>query len=926
MYTKKLRTPDRSAPFCAGFPSSSRLHLAWRMVRLDACADLAPLLEAIEHGREGHPRWIVVDTIDGRQIARAMERVSAAAAEKGFVSMPVDAYRRRRLVGDAELDERSLLLTDSAGGPRAHEALLHAAARSPRPHLLLTFRRIPEKGRPRFVREARAAYIARITDRESPQVLELITRASRAAAFVTCGRHAAAERLLRDVIGALARRNAFLHAARLSMTLAGVLDDRGRSRDAYEVLENAIALAQSGRVEDLIVEGRIRQALIRTAEAAFLEAEALCRAVLEAPTVPPPLKAWTEVALAEALLWQGRTEESADVSREKLSGLEPSVIAAASELKTRLLLANGETFAAGRCSACLKEFARQTGQPKVEVLAHTADLALLAMSGDLARAGEAFGAAVTAARRAKLPFRDAWARLVWVDMLRRAGDQERARCHLDRLKRLAPVAPTLLQREIHRCVSGGGVRTLVPHRTAQPPRSFFPIALLRMAQDDEDDLAAIQRVATRLVTEVHASRVDVLSASAGPVTVICSVGDGLPSRIGPRVLEAALTIGPERQNGGSEWGLPVRFASHMVGALVCRWPVDRIVLPDAAELLELVAVIMAPRVDAYVGARREEAKSATNVPELLGVSEGMSNVRKAIVRAAGAPFAVLIEGESGVGKELAARAVHHLSARRERRFCDVNCAALPEELLESELFGHAKGAFSGAVVDRAGLFEEADGGTLLLDEVADLSPRAQAKLLRAIQQQEIRRVGESFSRKIDVRIIAAANRDMRAEAAAGRFRQDLLYRLDVIRIQIPPLRERPADIPLLAEHLWNTAAARTGSRARLSPATLSELTRYSWPGNVRELQNVIASLAVAAPHRGWVRPALLPSIIGAATTVSSARLADARTQFERRFVEVALARAAGNRARAARALGLSRQGLLKTLARLGLDGAPDGKE
>ena len=145
---------------------------------------------------------------------------------------------------------------------------------------------------------------------------------------------------------------------------------------------------------------------------------------------------------------------------------------------------------------------------------------------------------------------------------------------------------------------------------------------------------------------------------------------------------------------------------------------------------------------------------------------------------------------------------------------------MPEELLESELFGHAKGAFSGAVVDRAGLFEEADGGTLLLDEVADLSPRAQAKLLRALQQQEIRRVGESFTRKVDVRIVAAANRDMRAEAAAGRFRQDLLYRLDVIRIQIPPLRDRPDDIPLLAEHGWKAATARTGSRARLSPATL----------------------------------------------------------------------------------------------------------
>jgi transcriptional regulator with GAF, ATPase, and Fis domain len=453
------------------------------------------------------------------------------------------------------------------------------------------------------------------------------------------------------------------------------------------------------------------------------------------------------------------------------------------------------------------------------------------------------------------------------------------------------------------------------------PHSMVSIALLRTAQEDDDDMAAVRRVIARVAAELHASRIDVLSHAGGPPTTVCSCGEGLATKLGARVLETGLAIGPERQNGGLELGVPVRFASRLLAALVCRWPIDCAVGRDAGELIELATVMVAPRLDAWLAARLDEAKSATAVPELLGVSEVMTTVRKAIVRAAAAPFTVLIEGESGVGKELAARGVHHLSARRERRFCDLNCAALPDELLESELFGHAKGAFSGAVVDRAGLFEEADGGTLLLDEVADLSPRAQAKLLRAIQQQEVRRVGESFSRKIDVRIIAAANRDMRAEAGAGRFRQDLLYRLDVIRIHIPPLRDRPDDIPLLAEHCWKTATTRTGSRARLSPATLTQLSRYRWPGNVRELQNVIASLAVAAPPRGWVRPALLPAIIGATTTVSSTRLADARLQFERRFVEVALARAAGNRARAARELGLSRQGLLKTLARLGLNAA-----
>jgi two-component system response regulator HydG len=283
-----------------------------------------------------------------------------------------------------------------------------------------------------------------------------------------------------------------------------------------------------------------------------------------------------------------------------------------------------------------------------------------------------------------------------------------------------------------------------------------------------------------------------------------------------------------------------------------------------------------------------------------------------------------VEGESGAGKELVARAIHHLSARRDRRFCDVNCAALPDELVESELFGHAKGAFTGALVERAGLFEEAHGGTLFLDELPDLSLRAQAKLLRVLQQGEIRRVGETFSRRVDARLVTATNRAMAQEVAEGRFRQDLLYRVDVIRIRIPPLRERPEDVPVLARHFWTVAAERAGTRAVLSHALLGELARYHWPGNVRELQNVISALAVAAPSRGTVRPTLLPPAITGAVSVSSARLQDARRQFERRFIEVALARAGGSRSRAARQLGISRQGLLKLMVRLGL--CKDGEE
>ena len=292
-----------------------------------------------------------------------------------------------------------------------------------------------------------------------------------------------------------------------------------------------------------------------------------------------------------------------------------------------------------------------------------------------------------------------------------------------------------------------------------------------------------------------------------------------------------------------------------------------------------------------------------------------------MLRAARAPFPVLIEGESGSGKELVARGVHRFGPRRDRRLCTVNCAALADDLLEAELFGHARGAFTGAVGERAGLFEEADGGTIFLDEVGELSPRAQAKLLRVLQDGEVRRVGENMPRRIDVRIVAATNRRLDEEVAANRFRADLRFRLDVVRIAVPPLRERASDIPALALHFWTESAARVGTSATLTAETLSALARYDWPGNVRELQNVIASLAVHAPRRGRIAPAVLPVHIARAAVTSATTFEAARHEFERRFVRAALAHAGGQRARAARTLGLSRQGLAKMMRRLRIEDA-----
>ena len=297
----------------------------------------------------------------------------------------------------------------------------------------------------------------------------------------------------------------------------------------------------------------------------------------------------------------------------------------------------------------------------------------------------------------------------------------------------------------------------------------------------------------------------------------------------------------------------------------------------------------------------------------------MVELRSTVLQAAAAPFPVLVEGESGTGKELVARSVHACGPRRAQPFAAINCAAFSDELLETELFGHARGAFTGAVAPRRGLFEEASGGTLFLDEVGELSPRAQAKLLRVLQDGEIRKVGESVARHVDVRIVAATNRRLREEVRAGGFRTDLLYRLEVIRLDVPPLRERREDIALLAAHFWEETARQVGGRGPLAARTVAALTAYDWPGNVRELQNVLAGLAVGAPAHGSVGPDALPArVAGAEEGAARPTLDMARRAFDRQFVGEALSRAGGRRTYAARELGLTRQGLAKLVKRLDL--------
>ena len=244
---------------------------------------------------------------------------------------------------------------------------------------------------------------------------------------------------------------------------------------------------------------------------------------------------------------------------------------------------------------------------------------------------------------------------------------------------------------------------------------------------------------------------------------------------------------------------------------------------------------------------REELQQATSFGELIGKSPALQAVTRQIELVAPTNSAVLILGESGTGKEVVAREIHRRSRRANRPLIKVNCAAIPRELYESEFFGHVKGAFTGALRDRAGRFELADGGTLFLDEIGEIPLDLQAKLLRVLQEGEIERIGEERTRHTDVRIIAATNRNLRDEAESGRFRQDLYYRLSVFPMELPPLRKRTEDIPLLADHFLERFARQLGrTRPRLTHANLQELQRYEWPGNIRELQHTLERACIVA--------------------------------------------------------------------------------
>jgi two-component system response regulator AtoC len=325
----------------------------------------------------------------------------------------------------------------------------------------------------------------------------------------------------------------------------------------------------------------------------------------------------------------------------------------------------------------------------------------------------------------------------------------------------------------------------------------------------------------------------------------------------------------------------------------------------------------------------------TNLQDIVGKTPVMLEVYKLVARVAASTATVLVEGESGTGKELVARAIHTHSPRAGTAFVPVNCTALTESLLESELFGHAKGAFTGAIATKRGLFEMASGGTLFLDEIGDMGPKMQAQLLRTLQDGEVRPVGSTEAIRVDVRLVCATNKDLDEEVKEGRFREDLYFRINVVTVRLPPLRERREDIAMLVGHFLNKLALRERRQpTALSTEALRLLTGYAWPGNVRELENAIER-AVAVAKGNVILPSDLPPEVGGgpapgAGGESGGLLGEVGNrptlaELERRYIQLVLGEVGGNKKKAAEKLGIDRRTLYRALERGG-ELPPDGED
>jgi DNA-binding NtrC family response regulator len=729
-----------------------------------------------------------------------------------------------------------------------------------------------------------------------------------------------------------------------------VLTDGGRFCDAESALraggvaassvgdERARAFATLGLARCLLWQGRCEEALGCLTDTTQPRG---CAVVADDPVAAEWRRLGSVACARDRLYGPTPSRDAVQVPADEWPFGAISPDAARACLQVRAALAFGDLGAAGRAAAAARTAALTAARPIDLATVCRARALLFSALGDLPATRQQVDEGLRACRLAHDPLRALRLRMVLAETLLREGAMAEAKTCLLRLGRLNPhKVPAVVGRPLEQILRGGvscraGPVAVPFHHPTQagPLGSVLPavrpsladtiIEVLRFCQSADDERTTVRKVAAALRGRLRAASVACAGNERSQAVVLASDGTGPPAEgIALRAIQSGLVIPPASSRTGLEAAEPIRFGGEVVGAIACRWPADSPPdWPGAGALLAAAATAVAPCFRALLDRRATPDAAPSQTGDLIGVSGAIVSLRAEIARAAAAPFPVLIEGESGSGKELVARAIHRLGPRASRPLCALNCAALTDELLEAELFGHARGAFTGAVHERKGLFEEAHQGTLVFDEVGELTPRAQAKLLRAIQEGEVRRLGENFSRAVEVRIVAATNRSLRAAVESGAFRQDLLYRLEVIRVSVPPLRARVEDVPVLAAHFWREATTRLGSRSTLAPATVSALARYDWPGNVRELQNVMAALAVSAGGRGSVGPERLPAIIArqAAGHADARSLNDARRVFEATFVRAALARAGGRRAHAAADLGLTRQGLAKLMARLGIE-------
>ena len=772
------------------------------------------------------------------------------------------------------------------------------------------------------------------------------------------GRYAAAERLLRREIGRLRRRGQIRGAGGVALELGYQHLLRGRVTSALAEASEAEELFTAANWPCGVVAGQLLAGWSLFEDDQLAEAEATLRSALAGAvghthavciraatlSVANCLVADRRMGDAQAAMvalpavtsepWRhaDAVAERPDPERLAVHWTEPwekpprllprhhDLLSA--EVEIRLALAAGDV----KLAADTLAHAGGVGVVACSidrVFLSVCEVLVLGAQGRISEASHACDAGLRAARTAHAPAMALELQLCHAEVLAQTGQLRDAARLVGRLQQSKWPAPPRLRRRL--CEVAGRVGetrsgwSAVEGGPTVQVNAADVLAILRSCGEREDDHHIVSGVCQALRTSLHASAVAVYSGSARTTPLASAGSRSFTADIIRRTLASGRPSDAADVAYSGEAAAPISCGTATLGVIVAKWPAPQGALAlSHLALLRSAAAAVVPAVRALVGEPPDPSRHAGVLAEMAGSSSAVVELRQRVVGAASAPFPVLILGESGSGKELVAKSIHAASDRRARRFCAVNCAALPDELCEAELFGHTRGAFTGAATERAGLFEDADGGTLFLDEVGELSLRAQAKLLRVIQEGEVRRLGENAHRRVDARIVSASNRALRDEADAGRFRHDLLFRLDVIRIRVPPLRERPDDIPCLVAQIWRTALERLASRAELSTAAVEALARYHWPGNVRELQNVLFALAAYAPRCGRVGADRLPGHIRlSCPSVSDTQtLEDGRREFERRFVREALVRAGGRQTRAAEQLGVTRQGLAKLLARL----------